>query len=86
MKKLKIRKVKPSYTSKAIASRVRKMDALEPIRPCRGRFVDYIIDMYDEPDQIELRRVYSGPSGARQDAVNMRSYFNTARRNILSGN
>jgi len=84
MKRQKIHKAKRTNSTKSIISRVRKMDAPEPIRPCKGRFIDYIIDMYDAPDQVTLRRVYGGSDGARQDAINMRSYFNVARRNIHS--
>ena len=84
MKKVRSRKVKDNNTASAIISRVRKMKPPEPVRPCKGRIIDYIIDMYEMPDQVELRRVYSGALGARQDALNMRSYFNAARGKIMS--
>lgn len=85
MKKVKSRKAKVVRSSKAIISEVRQMKAPEPIRPCKGRFIDYIIDMYEVPDQIQLRTVYSGEAGGRQDAINMRSYFNSARSKLLVG-
>ena len=85
MKKTKIKKISRSSATKSIISRVRKMEAPEPILPCKGRFIDYIIDMYEAPDQVELRRVYSGSAGYRQDAVNMRSYFNAAKSKALTG-
>lgn len=85
MKKPKLKKPIKRNTAKTIVARVRKMAVPEPIRPCKGRLIDYIIDMYDAPDQVELRRVYSGREGYRQDAVNMRSYFNAAKSKMLSG-
>jgi len=84
MKKPKGQKIKAGANPRSIIARVRRMEAPEPIRPCKGRFIDYIIDMYDAPDQVTLRRVYSGAAGSRQDAVNIRSYFNAARRSIHS--
>jgi hypothetical protein len=84
MKKLKSRKPHAKNSTKSIIAQVRKMPPPEPIRPCKGRLIDYIIDMYDAPDQLELRSVYSGAAGIRQDATNMRSYFNAARAKSLS--
>ena len=84
MKKAKGRRVKISASKKAAVARARSMKHSEPMRPCKGRFIDYIIDMYEMPDQLELRRVYSGPSGARQDSMNIRSYFNIARSKHLT--
>lgn len=84
MKKQRQRKSKAQKSYKSIMSRVRKMSAPEPMKPRKGRFIDYVFDMYELPDQVELRHVNNGPAGVRQDAVNLRSYFNTARSKFLA--
>ncbi len=85
MKKQKPKKVRPTKAIETVVVKGKRHSVPEPIRPCKGRFFDYIIDMYDMPDQVELRHVYSGSEGIRRDGINMRSYFQSARSKVMFG-
>jgi hypothetical protein len=69
--------------AKIVKEAAKRNKAPEPVSPARGTFLDYVIDMYELPDQIELRQVYNGKRGFQRDMSNIRSYFKRAEASVL---
>lgn len=68
-------------TKDVVASKAGGITVVQPSSGVKaGKFFGYVLDMYADPADVQLRTVKNGPAGLRQDRDRITGYFRVAMR------